>query len=224
MEPEQIRIQADLRGLIDGDVYCDPLFSQLYASDASIYEIRPLGVVRPRSTADVSELLKYCLENKLSVYPRGGGSGLAGQSLGRGIIIDFPRYMRRIQPPDADTVRVQCGVVQADLNRELGDQNLLFGPDPATRSVSSIGSMIAIDAAGSHFPRYGATGDCVESLQVVLAGGEVVELSQHEWASETGQDSTVGSIASRVGLLLQQSSALLMRPPWGDIVRLRLPR
>ncbi|MEZ6137397.1 MAG: anaerobic glycerol-3-phosphate dehydrogenase subunit C [Pirellulaceae bacterium] len=219
MEPEQIRIQADLRGLIGGDVYCDPINSQLYASDASIYEIRPLGVVRPRTTTDVSELLKYCQQHELAVYPRGGGSGLAGQSLGRGIVVDFSRYMRRIQTPASGTVRVQCGVVQADLNRELGKHHLLFGPDPATRSVSSIGSMIAIDAAGSHFPRYGSAGDCVESLQVVLPSGEVVELSQHDWATDSASESTVNLIAQQVGLLLQQSSALLLRPPWSDIAR-----
>jgi len=219
MEPEQIRIQADLRGLISGDVHCDPLYTQMYASDASVYEIRPLGVVRPRTTRDVAELMKYCLQHSLPVFPRGGGSGLAGQSLGRGMVIDFSRYMRRVQTPFNGTVRVQCGVVQADLNREMGYHNLLFGPDPATRSVSSIGSMISIDAAGSHFPRYGSTGDCVEALQVVLATGEVVELSQHEWASDRSTESTVGRLAQEVGIVLQQSSALLMRPPWTDVAR-----
>ncbi len=219
MEPEQIRIQADLRGLISGDVHCDPLYTQMYASDASVYEIRPLGVVRPRTTRDISELLKYCQQHALPVFPRGGGSGLAGQSLGRGMVIDFSRYMRRVQTPFNGTVRVQCGVVQADLNREMGYHNLLFGPDPATRSVSSIGSMISIDAAGSHFPRYGSTGDCVEALQVVLASGEVVELSQHEWASDQSTESTVERLAQEVGIVLQQSSALLMRPPWTDVAR-----
>ncbi len=219
MDAEQIRIQADLRGLISGDVHCDPLFTQMYASDASIYEIRPLGVVRPRSTLDISKLLTYCQEHRLAVFPRGGGSGLAGQSLGRGIVVDCSRYMRRINAPQAGLVRVQCGVVQADLNREIGKHGLLFGPDPASRSVSSIGSMISIDAAGSHFPRYGSTGDCVESLQVVLASGEVVELSQHDWASDEANQSSVGRIAQQVGLLLQQSSALLLRPPWSGVAR-----
>lgn len=270
MDPEQIHIQADLRGLIEGDVHCDPLFTQLYASDASIYEIKPLGVARPRSTRDVSELLKYCHEHQLSVFPRGGGSGLAGQSLGRGLIVDFSRYMRRIHPPRDGTVRVQAGVVQADLNRSIDNYDLLFGPDPATRSVSSIGSMLSVDAAGSHFPRYGSAGDCVESMQVVLSSGEVVELSRHPWgglppateptmfassvfglpsfsaqhahrsqaadrmglgampaqgglADAAGAPSSsalrVQQLAQQVGLLLQQNSALLLRPPWQDVAR-----
>jgi FAD/FMN-containing dehydrogenase/Fe-S oxidoreductase len=234
MDPEQIRIQADLRGLIEGDVYCDALHAQLYASDASIYEIQPLGVARPRTTRDVSELLKYCHQHQLAVFPRGGGSGLAGQALGRGIVIDFSRYMRRIHPPQAGWVRVQCGVVQADLNRAIDYHNLLFGPDPATRSVSSIGSMLSVDAAGSHFPRYGSAGDCVQALQVVLANGDVVELSRHPWsiepwstaanaespvAGETLGAARVRQLAQQVGLLLQQNSALLLRPPWQDVSR-----
>ncbi len=284
MDPEQIRIQADLRGLIEGDVHCDPLFTQIYASDASIYEIKPLGVARPRSTRDVSELLKYCHEHQLAVFPRGGGSGLAGQALGRGIIVDFSRYMRRIHAPRDGTVRVQCGVVQADLNRSIDFHHMMFGPDPATRSVSSIGSMLSVDAAGSHFPRYGSAGDCVQSLQVVLADGEVVELSSHPWtgllpaaepvqfgaamfglpgfstsassaaspagqrplSSSTASDSLgsdglgntssagppsalpsgqhapsqrVQQLAHQVGLLLQENSALLLRPPWQEGAR-----
>jgi FAD/FMN-containing dehydrogenase/Fe-S oxidoreductase len=217
MTPEQILIQADLRGLIAGDVYCDPLFTQMYASDASIYEIRPLGVVRPRTASDVAGLLKYCHQHRIGVFPRGGGSGLAGQSLGRGVVVDFSRYMRRIHSPSQGTVRVQCGVVQADLNRSIGYHNLLFGPDPATRSVSSIGSMLSVDAAGSHFPRYGSSGDCVESLQVVLASGEIVELGRHAWGA--AGESTVDALALQVGLLLQQNSALLLRPPWTDAAR-----
>lgn len=229
MDPEQIRIQADLRGLIEGDVHCDPLFSQLYANDASIYEIQPLGVARPRTTHDVSELLKYCQQNQLAVFPRGGGSGLAGQALGRGIIIDFSRYMRRIHVPHDGTVRVQCGVVQADLNRTIDFHNLLFGPDPATRSVSTMGSMLSVDAAGSHFPRYGSAGDCMQSAQIVLASGEVVEVSRHLWATpaaavegvdnQASPSSRVEQLAHQVGLLLQQNSGLLLRPPWQDVAR-----
>jgi FAD/FMN-containing dehydrogenase/Fe-S oxidoreductase len=219
MEADLVHLQADLRGLIRGDVYFSPIYQQLYASDASIHQVMPWGVVRPRSVQDVVELLKYCNERQIPVFPRGGGSGLAGQSLGRGIVIDFSQYMRRISPIKGETVRVQSGVVQADLNREVNRHGLLFGPDPATRSVSAIGSMIAVDAAGSHFPRYGSTGDSIESLQLVLASGEIVELSQHDWTAEHARQSLVGNLALQVGLLLQQNSALIMKAPWGDIAR-----
>src|SRR5690606_28482189 len=95
----------------------------------------------------------------------------------------------------------------------------LFGPDPSTRSISSIGSMLSVDAAGSHYPCYGSSGDCVESLQVVLAHGEVVELGRHRWASGIENPSTAQRLAREVGIVLQQHSALLLRPPWGDVSR-----
>lgn len=219
MEADLVDLQADLRGLLQGDVYFSNIYQQLYASDASIHQITPLGVVRPRTVQDVAELLKYCNERRISVFPRGGGSGLAGQSLGRGIIVDFSRYMRRIQKPKGKSVRVQAGVVQADLNRELNRHGLQFGPDPPTRSVSAIGSMIAIDAAGSHFPRYGSTGDSTDSMQVVLSNGDIVELSQHDWTASHANQSLVGGLAQQVGLLLQQNSALIMKAPWGEVAR-----
>src|SRR5262245_52000932 len=107
MDSERQRIQEDLRGLVSGDVRCDDVFLQLYASDASIYELRPKAVVRPRTATDVSAVVKYAVETRLPVQARGAGTGLAGESLGRGIIIDFSKYMRRIFRTDKDSVRVQ---------------------------------------------------------------------------------------------------------------------
>lgn len=220
MDAEKVHLQADLRGILQGDVNFSPLYRQMYASDASIHEIQPLGVVRPRTTQDVSELLRYCYERAIPVFPRGGGSGLAGQALGRGIIVDFSRYMRRIDRPQGNRVRVQSGTVSADLNRALRPLNLLFGPDPANRSVTTIGSMIATDVAGSHFPVYGSTGDCIESIEVVLADGRVSEFARHRWIAESNPThSTTESLCGEVGLLLQRNSALIIRPPWGDIPR-----
>ena len=157
MDPERERIQDDLRGLLRGDVRCDDLFLQLYASDASIYEIRPLGVVRPRHTADVVACVKYAAENDIPLQARGAGSGLAGESLGKGIVVDFSRYMNRIGTVTDDTVRVQPGVVHAHLNRLLADSGKIFGPDPAMSAVTTMGSVLAIDASGSHWLRYGST-------------------------------------------------------------------
>ena len=119
MDPDQQRIEEDLRGLLKGDVRCDDLFTQLYASDASIYELRPLGVVRPRSLDDVVAAVRYAAENHLPIHARGAGTGLAGESLGRGLVIDFSRYLRRIVADDGERVRVQAGVVHASLNRYL---------------------------------------------------------------------------------------------------------
>src|SRR6476620_3958843 len=107
MDQERERIQDDLRGLVKGDVRCDDVFLQLYASDASIYEIRPLAVVRPRTLADVVAAVEYAAENHLPIHPRGAGTGLAGESLGRGLVLDFSRYLLRRLATTDDTVTLQ---------------------------------------------------------------------------------------------------------------------
>src|SRR5580704_1519976 len=178
MDQERERIKDDLRGLVKGDVRCDDVFLQLYASDASIFEIRPTAVVRPRSLADVVAVVRYAAENKLPIHPRGAGTGLAGESLGTGIVVDFSRYMRRILRTDDDTVRLQPGVVHARLNEHLRAQGRQFGPDPAMSIVTTMGSVVALDAAGSHWLKYGSARQHVRSLQIVLANGEVMEVGR----------------------------------------------
>lgn len=179
MDPEQQRIEEDLRGLLQGDVRCDDLFTQLYASDASLYELRPLGVVRPRTVGDVVATMRYASENQLPIFARGAGTGLAGESLGRGLILDFSRYLRRIVADEGDRVRVQPGVVHASLNRYLARSGRLFGPDPAMQPVTTLGGVIAVDAGGSHWPRYNSARAHVESLEVVLADGQLLRLGRH---------------------------------------------
>ena len=175
MDQERERIQADLRGLLDGNVYCDDLHVQLYASDASIYEIPPLGVVQPRGLSDVVACTEYARENDISVHARGAGTGLAGESLGPGIILDFSHSMRKIQQWDGERIRIQPGVIHGQLNRFLGRFGRTFGPDPANGVVSTMGSVLALDGAGSRWLKYGSARGLVESLQVVLADGTVIQ-------------------------------------------------
>ena len=139
MDADSTRLQADLRGIVQGDVLCEDVYRQIYASDASIYQVRPAGVVRPQNVQDVIACVQYAREHHLSIHPRGAGSGLAGESLGRGIVLDMSRYMRRWNSQDDSTVRVQSGVVLAQLNRELAQSGRLYGPDPQSRSVTTMG-------------------------------------------------------------------------------------
>jgi FAD/FMN-containing dehydrogenase/Fe-S oxidoreductase len=180
MDQERQRIQDDLRGLLAGEVHCDDAHIQLYANDASIYEVRPLGIVRPRSAADVARCVEYAAENNLPLHARGAGSGLAGESLGPGLIVDFAHSMTRIFGMEGDAVRVQPGVVLAELNRYLATRGRQFGPDPATAAVTTLGSVIALDGAGSRWMAYGSTRQHVERLQVVLADGAIVETGRHD--------------------------------------------
>jgi FAD/FMN-containing dehydrogenase/Fe-S oxidoreductase len=221
MDAEQARVQADLRGILDGEVHCDPLYTQLYASDASLYEISPLAVVRPRHAGDVSQCLKYASENSLPVFPRGGGTGLAGQSLGPGIVLDFSRFMRRLMAIDrsAKTVRVQPGITLADLNRALSQERLVLGIDPPTRAVTTIGSLLAIDALGSHYLKYGTAGGTLLHAQGVLADGEQVHLGKTRWQTPNTGSPRLDFLASEVGQLLWASRALIKSPPWRGVAR-----
>lgn len=178
MDPQRQRIQEDLRGLVHGDVRCDDIFLELYSSDSSIYQIRPLGVVRPRTTEDVAAVLRYAHAQRIPVHARGAGTGLAGESLGPGLVIDFSRYMRRLLHTDGDTVRIQPGLVHARLNEQLRPLEKIFGPDPAMSQVTTMGSVIAIDASGSHWLAYGSARRHVRSLEVALADGTILELGR----------------------------------------------
>ena len=206
MDIERQRVQDDLRGIVRGDVFCDPIMTQLYASDASIYQIAPLGVIRPRSVADVIATAQYAAEHELSLHPRGTGSGVAGESLGQGLVIDFSRYMRRITiAPDATRVTVQSGAMLAEVNRSLHHHGRWFGPDPVTRSITTMGSVLATNASGSHYLRSGSARDTIESMRMVTIDGELVELSRHH-KSEEG---TVGRLARGIAEIRNQFESLI---------------
>lgn len=206
MDIERQRVQDDLRGIVAGDVFCDPMMTQLYASDASIYQIRPLGVVRPRSVQDVIAAVQYAAEHEISLHPRGAGTGVSGESLGRGLVLDFSQSMRRIESNrDAQTVRVQSGATLAILNRTLRTRGQWYGPDPVTRSVTTMGGVLSTNASGSHYLRSGSARDTVESLSVVTTDGELVELSQHQ----TDEDGTPGRLARGMREISHQFRSLI---------------
>ncbi len=180
MEIDRQRIQDDLRGIVRGDVLCDSVSTTLYATDASIYEVQPIGVVRPRSLADVVAVVQYAGEQDLALHARGAGSGVAGESVGPGLIVDFSRYMRRMQVDSTDgSVTVQAGLTLAELNRNLKPLRRWFGPDPATRSITTMGSVLATNASGSHYLRSGSARDNVQSVRAVTVEGECLDLSKH---------------------------------------------
>lgn len=197
MDPERERIQADLRGIIQGEVRCDDLFCQMYASDASIYEIKPLGIVRPRFASDVVAAVQYASENGISVHARGAGSGLAGESLGSGLMIDMSHAMRRPVSFEVDTARVQGGMPLSQLNTLLARQGRRFGPDPANCDVTTMGSVASLDASGSRWLQYGSARQHIQAMQVVLADGELVEIQR----GKPSMDPRVANLTRRVNEL-----------------------
>lgn len=198
MDLEQARIEEDLRGVVAGDVLCDDVGRSLYATDGSLFEEWPMAIVRPRSADDVVATVRWAAERGVSVHPRGGGTSLCGGPLGRGIVIDCSRFMRRILESREDAVRVQPGVVGYQLEAFLARRRRAFGPDPANAAVSTLGGMIGRDASGSRFLRHGAMREWVESVEVVLADGTLVELGAVEADGLTPSPATGAGITATI--------------------------
>ena len=175
MDPDLARIQDDLAGLLEGQIRCDDTFLQLYSSDASLYEVKPMGVVRPAGTADVVACVNYARENDLTIVPRGAGSNVLGASIGNGLILDFSYSMRQVLAVDRDTVRVQPGLILGDLNQHLASHGKMFGPDPSTRNISTVGGLLSLNRSGSRWLKTGTPREHVVSIEMVLASGEVVQ-------------------------------------------------
>ena len=154
----------------------DNLTRQLYATDASIYQIEPLGVAFPTSAQDASAVIKVAADENVPVTPRGAGTSLVGNAVGEGLIVDFSRHNRKIDNLNIDkrSVRAGAGVVLDQLNAFLKPHGFCFGPDVATSSRATIGGMIANNSSGAHVPVYGTTADHVLSTEIVLADGRIV--------------------------------------------------
>jgi FAD/FMN-containing dehydrogenase/Fe-S oxidoreductase len=163
---------------IDGDVRFDAYSRGLYATDASIYEVTPVGVVFPESTADVASVVDHCASEDVPVLPRGGGTSLAGQAVNAAVVLDFSRHMDDVLAvdPDAQTARVQPGAILADLNQQCAPHDLKFAPDPAWGDKSAIGGAIGNNSTGAHSLQYGKTDAYLRELEVVLADGTVTTL------------------------------------------------
>ena len=144
-----------------------------FAYDASLYRVVPLGVAYPRSVAEIIALVNVCREHGVPVTPRGGGTSMAGNAVGAGLVIDLSRHMNAVLSVDPAARRavVQAGVVLDDLQRPLRPHNLQFGPDPSSHSRATLGGMIGNDACGNHSVRYGRTVHHVIELELVLADG-----------------------------------------------------
>src|SRR5713101_155541 len=141
-----------LRKHIAGEVRFDPTSRRLYSTDASIYQIEPLGVVIPRSVEDLVATVQIAAETQTPLTARGGGTSLSGQSIGPGLVLDCSKYLNAILDvdPSAGVVRVQPGVILDQLNRALAVHEVQFGPDVATASRANLGGMIGNNSAGSH--------------------------------------------------------------------------
>ena len=178
MDARQSRLIEDLAGIFRGEILCDPISRSLYATDGSLHQITPLGIACPRDREDLQTLVRYAGENQIPVVARGAGTSVGGEALGAGLVVDFSRHMHAVEEIGAETVRVQPGVVHSRLNRALRAQGRYFPPDPSNSETTTLGSMLALDAAGSHSLSIGSTRDHVVNLDVVSADGILFTASQ----------------------------------------------
>src|SRR5689334_9002129 len=160
------------------DVRFDNLTRQLYSTDASIYQIQPVGAAFPRTAQQAGLVIRATADAGLSITPRGAGTSLVGNAIGDGLIVDFSRHNRQITNLDLEnhSVRVGAGVVLDQLNEFLKPHGFCFGPDVATSSRATLGGMIANNSSGARCPIYGTTADHVISLEIVLADGRVEKI------------------------------------------------
>jgi FAD/FMN-containing dehydrogenase/Fe-S oxidoreductase len=213
MQADRARIEEDLRGIVAGEVLCDDAGRGVYATDGSLFEAWPAAVVRPRSAEDVAATVAWAAERGIPVHARGAGSSICGGPLGTGIVIDCSRFMRRIlrTDPDSQTVRVQPGVVAAQLEAHLARFGRMFGPDPSSSAVTTIGGMIGRNASGSRFLRHGAVRGRVAAVQMVLADGGMVELVPQQLPppAAAATDDPAGGSAARVAALAARLAAVV---------------
>src|SRR6516162_7514792 len=160
------------------DARFDNLTRQLYSTDASIYQIHPVGAAFPKTAEQASLVIHATADAGLSITPRGAGTSLVGNAIGEGLIVDFSRHNRKIENLHIErrSVRVGAGVVLDQLNAFLKPKGFCFGPDVATSSRATIGGMIANNSSGACVPVYGTTADHVLSTEIVLADGRIVNV------------------------------------------------
>jgi FAD/FMN-containing dehydrogenase len=216
---DYFEIETELKKRIEGDVRFDRYSRLLYSTDASIYQIEPIGVVMPRHKGDVQAVIEIANRLGVSVLPRGGGTSLAGQTVGHSIVLDFSKYMKNVFEVNKEELwcRVQPGLVQDELNAHVRPLGLQFGPDTSTSNRATIGGMIGNNSAGAHSLTYGKTLDHVIALTVLLSdGSEVVlkDLTADAVESKSRADTLEGRVYREIGRLAQQHrNEILARYP-----------
>ena len=194
---------ADLKASIEGEVLTDEVSLGLYSTDASLYQIKPIAVVTPKHEKDVTQAVKIAHDHKVTIVPRGGGTGLAGQTIGTSMILDFSKHINQILEinPEEKWVRVQPGIARDNLNHALEPYGLHFAPDPATSSRANVGGMLGNNSSGTKSILYGKTVDHILEMKVLLADGTLMQLKEESpdsYAEKANSDSRIGKIYNGV--------------------------
>ena len=211
-EARKHSLQKYLKYHTSAELRFDDTSRRLYSTDASHYQIQPLGVVIPRSTADLVATVQIAGELGIPITARGGGTSLSGQSIGPGIVLDCSKYLNSVGEVNIETrtVKVQPGVVLDQLNRHLENTGLMFGPDVATANRATLGGMLGNNSAGARSVVYGKTVDHVRSLNVVLADGRTTELGFHDeksWRARCERHDAEGKLYGTIDTIARTNAA-----------------
>jgi FAD/FMN-containing dehydrogenase/Fe-S oxidoreductase len=201
------RLEARLRTEVRGEVLFDAFSRGRYATDASIYQIEPLGVVVPKSRTDAATAIAIAREEGVPVLPRGGGTSQCGQTVARALVIDCSKHLDRVIAVDVEgrRARVEPGVVLDRLNRQLRKDRLFFPVDPSTASRATIGGMTANNSCGSRSLRYGNMVHNVRGIDALFDDGT------RAWFGEVPGNLDNGAMPERYRDLVHQMRALHRR-------------
>jgi FAD/FMN-containing dehydrogenase/Fe-S oxidoreductase len=196
-------LEQELRRHVEGDVRFDTYSRLLYSTDASMYQVEPIGIVIPRHADDVQAVIEVANRQGVPILPRGGGTSLTGQTVNRAVVLDFSRHMGNVLEVNREELwaRVQPGLVQDELNHHVRPMGLLFGPDTSTSNRATLGGMIGNNSGGSHSIAYGLTVEHVIELHTILADGSRAtfgEVTPEQFAAKTRRPGLEGQIYREV--------------------------
>ena len=206
----------NLQKRFTGDLRLDTASKVLYSTDASAYQIEPLGVAIPKTQEDIQIAVEFAAKYKIPILPRGSGSSLAGQAIGEALILDCSRYLDSILEIDPEThsAIVEPGVILANLNRAASKHGLMFGPDPASAERATMGGVIGNNATGAHSILYGMSADHLLEAEVILSDG----------SSATLNSSTFNLQSSNVRLTNIVSASHEIRTKYSESIKENYPR
>lgn len=217
----------NLHNILNCEVYTDLAKKTLYSTDASAYKELPQAIVFPNNKNDIITLVKYAYKNNLSLIPRGGGTSLAGQVVGNGIVVDISKNLTKILEINnkESWVKVEPGVILTELNRKLESENLFFGPETSSANRVTIGGMVGNNATGLHSLVYGDTRSKLISVNAILSdGSEVVfeAISKEKFQKKLKLRNIEGDIYRKIHKILsldENKNLIIENSPSPKVVR-----
>ncbi|HEY43767.1 MAG TPA: FAD-binding protein [Anaerolineae bacterium] len=191
------------------EMHFDRMTRLLYSTDASIYQMIPVGVAIPRDEEEIAAAIEIADRYHVPILARGGGSSLAGQAVGHALVLDFSRYLDHILEinPETRTVRTQPGITLHALNKSLRPYGLMYGPDPASGERATMGGILGNNSTGAHSIVYGMTVDHVLTTDVILADGARTRFEAHDlknWETRSKRPGIEGSIYHAIPDILER--------------------